>query len=257
MTAVMADKHGRGSTILVPIDLYGIAPVVLKNLVSIAHSLDCGLLGLVLQDGRLQRAATLPFTTEIVRDSGRERGLLPASVEQHHSRIARDIRSSLHALASKEQVKLEFDQAVGSRLRGVLSRGHEWNVFIPPRSRWQVATLVTRVAIPRAGVLLTGGDYDVKVLQVAQTLMEAGQVGDIYQLTWGGLSEENSGELLPGRGSVIACTSIGASDSAIVSLLRHCPYDLLILPRDCLNGLSPLLVEQVLDQSPGQVLLVG
>ena len=62
-------------SILVPIDLQGIGRDTLETLVRIARLLDRGLLGLLLEDIRLQQVADLPFTTEITLIGGRERSL--------------------------------------------------------------------------------------------------------------------------------------------------------------------------------------
>jgi hypothetical protein len=253
----MTDKSAVGTRIVVPIDLYGIPPGVLQNLVSIAHNLKCDLLGLILEDVRLQQAATLPFTTEIILDSGRERNLQLAQIERRHSQTTGDTRASLLELAGKQQVKLVFEQAVGLRTRGALASEHPGDLFIPPRERWRVAQLRTRPRVPRMVLLLSGGERDARLLQAAQTLIEAGQVGQVYQLTLGHGRPPDAGALTPRPGSVICHGSIGVTPAAIIGLLRGSPYDLLILPRDALAGIPAALVEQALEESPGQVLIVS
>ena len=59
----MTSEPARRRTILVPIDLHGINRGTLETLVRIARQLDQGLLGLLLEDIRLQQVADLPFTT--------------------------------------------------------------------------------------------------------------------------------------------------------------------------------------------------
>ncbi len=252
----MKNDAETGTTILVPIDLYGITPVVLKSLVGIARDLNSSLLGLELKDERLQQAATLPFTTEIVLDSGRERGLLPTQLEARHSRAARDTRAGLLTLARQAQVKLVFEQVTGTRLPDLLARYGQLDVFIPPRRRWQLTRQRARVAIPRVAVLLTGGAGDTRVLQAAQALVDTGEVGELYPLTTGNLGAK-AAELRPGRTRVLPCASIGHAAGAVERLLRQSPYDLLILPRDCLQQLPPAMAEQILSSSPGQLLLVN
>jgi hypothetical protein len=244
-----------GTTILVPIGLHGMTPMVLKSLVNIAHNLNRNLLGLELKDERLQRAATLPFTTEIVLDSGRERGLLPTQLEARHSQVARDTRAGLLTLARQAQVKLVFEEVVGTRLPELLARYGQLDVFIPPRRRWQMVLQRARVAIPRVAALLTGGAVDDRVMQAAQALVDTGQVGELYPLTAGNLGAK-AAELRPGRTRVLPCANIGRAADALERLLRQSPYDLLILPRDCLQQLPPAMAEQVLSTSPGQLLLV-
>ena len=67
------NESGLRRCILVPIDLHGINRSTLETLVRIASLLDRKVLGLLLEDIRLQQVADLPFTTEITLDSGRER----------------------------------------------------------------------------------------------------------------------------------------------------------------------------------------
>ncbi len=261
----MGDNARDSATILVPIDLHGIAPVVLKNLVSIAHNLNRDLLGLVLEDARLWQAANLSFTTEIILDSGRERGLLPTYVEQCHGQITRGTRASLLQLANQAQVKLAFDEVTGSRLSGclsgclsgLLSHYTQLDLFIPPRRRWRVTAPLHKIAIPRLAVLLTGEACDARVLQAAQTLVDAEQVGEVYELTTADRPAANTAALKSVLGRVATQSHLGPSASAVANLLHRSPYDLLIMPRDCLQLLSPMLAEQALSNSPGQLLLVS
>lgn len=253
----MGNNAKDNATILVPIDLHGIAPAVLKNLVSIARNLNRDLLGLVLGDARLSQAAALSFTTEIILDSGRERGLLPAYVEQCHGQITGGTRASLLQLANQAQVRLAFDEATGSRLSGLMSRYTQLDLFIPPRRRWRVTAPLRRAAIPRLAVLLTGGACDDRVLQTAQALVDAGLVAEVYELTAGDRASINPAALKSGPAKVVSRNRISQSASDIINLLDQSAYDLLILPRDCLQPLSPALTEQALGGSPSQLLLVS
>jgi hypothetical protein len=40
-------------------------------------------------------------------------------------------------------------------------------------------------------------------------------------------------------------------------LIRESPYDLLLLPGDCIRGIAPALLETALDRSAGQVLIIN
>ena len=45
--------------------------------------------------------------------------------------------------------------------------------------------------------------------------------------------------------------------AAVEALLRQSPYDLLLLPRECLQDIAPEALEAALDKSGGQVLVIN
>ena len=116
----MMTEQSTRRRILVPIDLQGIGHGALETLVHIARLLDRGLLGLLLEDIRLQQAADLPFATEITLLGGRERSLLRDHLSQRHSLVSTDTRRLLNDLARRDQVELAFENAAGSRLHSAL-----------------------------------------------------------------------------------------------------------------------------------------
>lgn len=245
------------SAILLPIDMHGINPKSLETLVGIARHLHCSLLGLILEDIRLQQVAKLPFTTEIVLGSGRERGLFPGSLANRHSDVAADTQKRLTELADKGQVKLDFDQAAGARLHCALLRNGHLDVFFPGRLRWRAASPPTGPAIPRIGLLLTGGGQDMRVLCVAEGLIKAGLVSDIYVLAGKSPSPEQLNKLAGHRTRICVQSNADFNPQFITSLIRQSPYELLILPRDCLAGIETMVIEAALDESGGQILLVN
>ena len=82
-------------SILVPIDIHGINRDALETLVRIARQLDRSLLGLMLEDIRLQRVADLPFATEITLAGCHERNLMRAHLSQRH--FARGVEAQRQA----------------------------------------------------------------------------------------------------------------------------------------------------------------
>ena len=98
------NESGLRRCILLPIDLHGINRNTLETVVRIASLLDRKVLGLLLEDMRLQQVADLPFTTEITLDSGREKSFRSASDGR--------ARTSKHA-----QNQYGYAQQAGNALR--------------------------------------------------------------------------------------------------------------------------------------------
>jgi len=247
-------------TILVPIDLHGINRGTLEILVRIARQLDQGLIGLLLEDIRLQQVADLPFTTEITLIGGRERSLLRDHLSQRHSLVNSDTRRLLHELAQRDQVELSFEDAVGSRWLTALERDGHLDIFFPARQRWNATTPGYRgksAAIKRLGVVLPITQDYPKLIATASALVTSGLVGDIYVLSnRPPLPEELRDLYRPGH-QVRVQANFHCDADSVAELIRRSPYDLLLLPRDCLQGIAPDVLEMALDRAGGQVLVVN
>ena len=247
-------------TILVPIDLHGITRDAMETVVRLARQLDRPLLGLVLEDVRLQQVAALPFATEITLLGGRERSLLRDHLSQRHSLVSGDSRRLLHELAHREQVELVFETSSGTRLHCALERGGQLDVFFPARQRWQRAR-PSRPAngrpFQRLGLVLAGCEQDARVLEAAALLLRAQLVADVYVLSVGRLDRSLlEGLYLPGsRISVQA--NLHRDPASIARLIRQSSYDLLLLPGQCLQGIGPQTLDATLDKSGGQVLVIN
>lgn len=247
----------QGSVILVPIDLYGINRRNLETLVRIARQLDRGLLGLLLNDIRLQRVADLPFTTEITFSSGRERSLLRDHLTQRQSDVGNTTRKLLHELADSYRVAVSFEDASGNRWHTALERDDHRDIFFPPRQRWHVPEHSRHgAAIRRLGILLTGSPTDALLIDTAAALLRAGLVGDTYVLCQRPpLPEQLHALYQPGHQvriqSHVLCTPTGIS-----ALIQQSPYDLLLLTRDSLEGIPNDQLDAALDKSGSQILLV-
>jgi len=247
----------QGSVILVPIDLYGINRRNLETLVRIARQLDRGLLGLLLDDIRLQRVADLPFTTEITFSSGRERSLLRDHLTQRQSDVGNTTRKLLHELADHHRVAVSFEDASGNRWHTALERDGQRDIFFPPRQRWHVPEQSRHSAtIKRLGILLAGSPTDDALINTAAALLRAGLVGDTYVLCQRSpLPEQLHALYQPGHQvriqSHILCTPTGIS-----ALIQQSPYDLLLLTRDSLEGIASDQLDAALDKSGSQILVV-
>ncbi|MEH6634014.1 MAG: hypothetical protein V7700_00790 [Halioglobus sp.] len=256
----MTSKSIAPRRILVPIDLYGINRGTLETLVRIARQLDQGLLGLLLEDTRLQQVADLPFTTEITLSGGQERSLLRDHLAQRHSLVSTDARQLLNELAQRSEVELSFENASGSRWHSAAQRDGDLDIFLPARQYWHAATrgLSNRAGIiKRLGVVLPEGQPHEKLVNTAATLLNAGLVGDIYVLSnLPPLPEQLHNLYRPGH-QVRLQRNFHCDAASVTALIRQSPYDLLLLSGDCLQGIPAHVLEAALDNSGGQVMIIN
>ena len=246
--------------ILVPIDLHGINRATLETLVRIARQLDRALLGLLLEDIRLQRVADLPFTTEITLSGARERSLLRDHLSQRHSAVTADTQRLLDILAKQDSVELSFEDAVGARWHSALEREGPLDIFFPARIRWhRVHPPAGRrpAVIRRLGVGLPRNRDHSSALDCAAVLMQAGLVGDVYVLCHRPPAPEELRALYHSGHQVRLQTNFSGDPAAILSLIRHSPYDLVIMSRESLDNIPPTSLDNALDESGGQVLVVN
>lgn len=249
-----------GATILVPIDYHGVSPATLDMLVRIAGQLNRGLLGLVLENPRLQRIAELPFTTEILLGSGQERRLERDYLNRRSSLAAADTRRRLLELARQARIELSFEDDHGDRWHAALTRDGTLDVFIPPRQRWHRPTATgtaPRRLIPRLGVLLTGGATDARIVTTALALEQAGLVGRAYILSARRPDPATVAPLLHGRAPGTLQQGVATDPASLLSLLRRSPYDLLLVHREALSAIPPVQLESALEDAGGQVMVVA
>jgi hypothetical protein len=246
--------------ILIPIDIHGIHREALEQLVRIARQLDRDLLGLLLEDIRLQRAAELPFATEITLTGARERSLLRDHLLLRHNLVTNDARRLLNELADRDRVGLSFEHASGHRLHSALEREGEVDIFFPARQRWHVIAATRRLGGPpirRLGLVLAQGPQDELLLLTARALLEAGLVGDVYVVSpVPPLGEQLDPLYRPGH-RVCVQSNMKTDADSITRLIRHSPYDLLLLPRSCLAPIASETLDEALEKSGGQVLVIN
>ena len=246
--------------ILVPIDLQGISRDNLETLVRIASLLDRGLLGLMLEDIRLQQVADLPFTTEITLIGGRERSLLRDHLSQRHSLVSSDTRRQLDDLAHRDRVTLSFENAAGRRLHSALERDGQLDIFFPARQRWRPGAaprLAPGKVIRRLGIVLARTKQDKAVLEAARLLQQAGLTRELYVVSAGGLEQAQLDSLYRPGSRICVQANLHCDPGAILRLICQSGYDLLLLPRDCLEGIAADVLENALDRTGTQVLLIN
>ena len=247
-------------TILVPIDLHGISRNTLETVVRIAQLLDRGLLGLLLEDLRLQRVADLPFTTEITLSGASERSLLRDHLSMRHSQVGSDTRKLLHELTQRERVPLSFEDASGSRWHTALQRNGHQDIFFPARPRWQTPErerLKATQYIKRLGIVLADPVMNSRLLDTAAILLRSGLVGDSYILCEKAPLPEQLQRLYQQGHQVRIQSHVACDTQGIIALLQHSPYDLLLLTQDCVRNIPPELLDAALEKSGSQILVVG
>ncbi|GAH10950.1 unnamed protein product, partial [marine sediment metagenome] len=232
----MTTEAGKGRSILVPIDLHGINRESLEILVRIASRLNRSLLGLLLEDIRLQQVADLPFATEITLIGGQERSLLRDHLSQRHSLVTTDTRRLLNELADRNRVELSFESAAGARLHTALERDGHLDIFFPARQRWQLVAATRPLAsrpIQRLGIVLANTEQDRSVVETARVLLQAELASEVYVLSVGPLDRTQI-EMLYRPGSRICVQgNLSCDPATIAQLIRQSSYDLLLLPGDC------------------------
>jgi hypothetical protein len=245
-------------TILVPIDLHGINRGTLETLVRIAQRMNSSLLGLLLEDTRLQRVADLPFTTEITLGGAQERNLMPDQLVRRHSQVGGATRRLMHELAERDRVKVSFQEAAGNRWHTALEWEGRIDIFFPSRQQWvPPGTGRSMAAVKRLGILLSESDLDSKLVNIAALLMGGGLVGDTYILCARAPLPEQLHDLYRPGHQVRIQSNVKVTPSAVTRLIQNSPYDLLLLSRDSLKGIPPGLLDASIDKSGSQVLVVN
>jgi nucleotide-binding universal stress UspA family protein len=246
--------------ILVPIDIYGISRRDLETLVRIARQLNRGLLGLLLDDLRLQQAAALPFATEITLGSGQERSLRQERLARQHGVVSDATRTLLHDLAHRDRVDLVFETATGNRLDSALQRDGQLDIFFPARQRWQLLTLTAgaqRQPIRRLGMLLAETAQDQKVLDCATLMQQAGLVGELYVIAGKPLDQSRLDRLYRPGSRICVQGNLRCTPATLTRLIQQSAYDLLLLPGDALKGIEPPVLEAALEKSGSRVLVIN
>ncbi len=256
----MTSKQQPGATLLVPIDYHGVNPASLDVLVRIAGQLNLRLLALILESPRLQRVAELPFTTEVLLGSGTERSLERDHLSRRHSRMAADTRRRLKELAQQASIELSIEDDAGDRWHASLARDGGLDIFIPPRGRWRRSPRggASRLpAIPRLGLLLSGGELDQKLVSTTLALEEAGLVGSVYVICAGRPDPDLLASLLRGRAHCHLQAGTRVDAVGLTRLIRSTPYELLVIPRDALADIPDHTLDAALEEAGGQVMVVS
>ena len=254
------DSNHDRRMILVPIDAHGVDRATIETLVALARKLGRGLLGMVLDNARLQRVAELPFTTEIVLAGGKERALRGEQLNRYGEKIISEARHLLGELATRQQVSITFEYARGERLPALLKRSGPVDIFLPRRLRWHalaVSYVPYQIPVKALGVALSGGAEDKAVIAAAGALLGLGQANQVYILARGEPARERVAAWSRPGVRVCVQSRLPGDPVALAQLIAQSPYELLILPRLVVANMAPALLDKALDAAAGQVLLVN
>lgn len=250
----------RTGQILVPIDLHQIRRENLETLIAIARHIQRGVLGLLLEDLRLQQIADLPFTTEITLSGARERSLVRDHLSRRYLRTTGSTRQLLLELAERDAVELNFEETSGHRLRCALERDGGVDIFFPPRHQWQrelSGARSNRAPLRKLGMLLPSDPQGQRALHISTALLQSGMVEEVHALIG---PHFNSAALasLPLKGQrLFVQRDVSLDCEGVLRLIRRSPYDLLLLPREALEGIPPAELDAALEVASGQVLVLS
>jgi len=247
------------NAIVIPIDLHGVSHNTLETLILIAHRLQRNLVGLLLENEQLQQIADLPFTTEVVLSSGRERGLQRQQLRQQHSAVMEHTRKQLDSLAARDHIVLTYKEARGARLHSALQVSSHADVLFPSRQRWRLTSPGTRLARPirRLGILLDGTDQNERIISIADSLIRAALVDHIYLLGDSTPSQEQLQKLAHHGSRVSIQSNLAIKPSTLTGLIRNSAYDLLLLPAASLQDIPPTVLDAALEDTTGEVMVVN
>ena len=162
--------------------------------------------------------------------------------------------------AEKDKIQLHYEDAAGARWHTALERNGQLDIFFPARRRWQIASRGhgrPDSAALRIGLMLAHTDQDQRVLEAAGLILKAGLGGDVYVLTDRTPPPGQLQALYQPNTRVGIQSNLSCHPATVTGLIRQSPYDLLLLPRDCLQGISPESLDAALDKSGAQVLVIN
>ena len=174
--------------------------------------------------------------------------------------VSADTRRLLNELAERNRVELTFENAAGQRLHTALEREGQLDIFFPARQRWRLVAVqrpAGGAAIRRLGVLLPHSGQDQQVVDTARLLLDAGLVGEVYLLSDRPPESEQLRTLYRPGHRVCVQSNCSRDPAELTRLIRHSPYDLLLLPREALAGIAPEVLDAALEKSGGQVLVIN
>lgn len=121
---------------------------------ALARHFAADLLGLMIEDEALLRAAALPFATEVSREGGVERRLDTAAVERRFRRAARHLHEALLSQTPAGDSTTQVRSVRGRLPRLLQDYGAAADILIvgrAPASRWHPAGSPVRLESPATG----------------------------------------------------------------------------------------------------------
>jgi len=116
----------------------------MESAIALATQLRAELIGLFVEDIELLRSAQLPFTSEVVADSGEERSLTSNHIEKSLRAWKNQMQALLTREAQKANIKCSFRTVKGRRIETLLSETGEYNLLIVSHARQQLIAPITK-----------------------------------------------------------------------------------------------------------------
>lgn len=110
----------------------------LTSAISLARQLEAELTGLFIEDIDLLRSAQLPFASEIIADSGRERLLTGTNIERSLRAWSAEMQNTLIKEAGKARIKYSFRTVRGRRLEALMAESDISDLLIFARARYRL-----------------------------------------------------------------------------------------------------------------------
>ena len=138
------NREARVLQILLALDAASENQDALESAITLAAQLRAELIGLFVEDIELLRSAQLPFTSEVVADSGEERSFTSNHIEKSLRAWTNQMQALLTKEAQKANIKCSFRTVKGRHIDTLLSETGEYNLLIISHSRQQLISPITK-----------------------------------------------------------------------------------------------------------------
>ncbi|WP_455219992.1 hypothetical protein [Kaarinaea lacus] len=138
------NREAKVLQILLALDAASENQDALESAIILAAQLRAELIGLFVEDIDLLRSAQLPFTSEVVADSGEERSFTSNHIEKSLRAWTKQMQALLTKEAQKANIKCSFRTVKGRHIDTLLSETGEYNLLIISHSRQQLISPITK-----------------------------------------------------------------------------------------------------------------
>jgi len=246
--------------ILVPIDIYGVSRTTLEVLVRVAERLQASLFGLILEDPRLQKAATLPFAREIVMATGLEREFYMDSLMRLQQSLSRDVRRLFDELAAPGKIELKLEtSSAGRSLKSLMREGMD--LYLPTRRRWPRSSAMLPGARPRClrrlGLFYDRSPQARRALEIGLALVRDGLVREVGLIASGPVPLTDVATFADvGVRTFVHRLAVDCQQE-VADLFRRSAFDLVLVPRNLLLPLATDTLEAALEETASEILILA
>lgn len=256
----MAMASDDGRRILVPIDILGVDRATLAALVVMAERLESGLLGLILEDDALHRAAALPFVREVLASGGGEREMVPDELRRQARRLARSVQQALTELAARRSIVCQFEvvAASGSRILSAWSY-REHDLYLPPRTpvAGRGVEAARELHYRRVRLLYQTGPDSARAVEILHRIARNGHTREVFVVTDTGVPRAVLDSLKAQGLRVHLEVFHDSLEEHLKGVLARPACDLLIIPRSLFGEAPEFAVDAALNRVSRPVLLVS